>query len=175
MGLKNRSKVKKWSESVGNDTKARYITRVWNELRPKLFHQQLAFNKAALKKCDLLIFDPGPIVPLKGQITQTLKLTWFDINKDRDFAEVLIFTNIFGFLVVNWTPKRTKAVNFGCVPFEPKLKILKDFSKPVFVLMETTSGQNFNKIKQYLGVQAPKKSQKRNHDRWIDTKILEKL
>ena len=124
---------------------------------------------------DLLIFDPGPIVPLKGQIAQTLKLTWFDINKDRDFAEVLIFTNIFGFLVVNWTPKRTKAVNFGCVPFEPELKILKDFSKPVFVLMETTSSQNFKKIKQYLGLQAPKKCQNRNHDRWIDTKILEKL
>ena len=39
--LKNRSKVKNWSESVKNDTKTG-IMRVWNELRPKLFHQHLA-------------------------------------------------------------------------------------------------------------------------------------
>ena len=38
--LKNMSIVKKRSESVKNDTKAR-ITRVWFKLRPKLFHQQL--------------------------------------------------------------------------------------------------------------------------------------
>ena len=41
--LKNRSKVKKRSESIKNDTKAG-IMRVWNELQPKLLHKQLPFN-----------------------------------------------------------------------------------------------------------------------------------
>ena len=69
-----------------------------------------------------------------------------------------MFSNIFGFPVVNWTPKWTKTVNFGCVLFDPKLKILKDFPNTVFVLMGTTSGQTFNKIKQYLGLQKLKKN-----------------
>ena len=42
-------KLKKCSESIKNDTKAA-ITWVWNELRPKLFHQQIALNKGLLKK-----------------------------------------------------------------------------------------------------------------------------
>ena len=42
--LQNRLKVKKWLESIKNDTKAGK-TRVLNELRPKLFHQHLALNK----------------------------------------------------------------------------------------------------------------------------------
>ena len=74
-------------------------------------------------------------------------LTLFDITKDTAFAEILVFSNIFGFLVVYRTLKWTKTVNFECVPFEPKVKILKDFSNNVFVLLETTSGQNFNKVK----------------------------
>ena len=76
----------------------------------------------------------------------------FDITKDIAFAKILVFSNIFGFPVVNWTPKWTKTVNFGCVSFESKLKILKDFPNTVFVLMETISGQYFNKIKQHLEV-----------------------
>ena len=83
----------------------------------------------------------------------SLRLKLFDIAKDTVFAKILMFSNIFGFLpLVNWTPKWTKTVNFGCVLFDPKLKILKDFPNTVFVLMGTTSGQTFNKIKQYLGL-----------------------
>ena len=40
--------------------------------------------------------------------------------------------------------------NFNYIPFEPKFKILKDFSNTVFFLMETTSGQSFSRIKQYF-------------------------
>ena len=49
VALKNRSKVKKLSESIKNVTKAEK-TRVWNQLRPKLFHQHLALNIGLLKK-----------------------------------------------------------------------------------------------------------------------------
>ena len=44
----------------------------------------------------------------------------FDIPKDAVFTEILVFSNIFGFPVVNWALKLTKTVNLGCVPFEPK-------------------------------------------------------
>ena len=72
--------------------------------------------------------------------------------KDIVFAEILVVSNIFGFPAVNWTPKWTKTVNVWWVLFEPKLKILKDFSNTVFFLLETTCGQSFNKIEQCLGV-----------------------
>ena len=48
------------------------------------------------------------------------------VPQDVFFAEILVFRNIFGILVVNWAPKWTKTVNFGCIPFQPKFKILKD-------------------------------------------------
>ena len=59
-------------------------------------------------------------------------LTLFDIPKDVVFVEVLVLSNIFGFPMVNWAPKWTKTVSFGCVPFEPKFKVLKDLSNTVF-------------------------------------------
>ena len=34
------------------------------------------------------------------------------IPKDAAFAEILVFSNIFGFLAVNWAPKWTETVNF---------------------------------------------------------------
>ena len=52
------------------------------------------------------------------------------------FAEILVFSNIFGFLAVNWVPKWTKKVNFQRVSFEPNFKIFKDFSDNVFVLLD---------------------------------------
>ena len=52
-----------------------------------------------------------------------------DILNDVVFTEILGFSNIYGFPAVNCTPKCTKTVNFGCIPFEPKYKILKDLSE----------------------------------------------
>ena len=80
-----------------------------------------------------------------------LTLTLFDIPKEVGFAKVLVFSNIFGFPDVNWATKWNKTVNFGCLPVKLKFKSLKDFSNTVFVLLETTSGQNFSKIEHYLG------------------------
>ena len=37
---------------------------------------------------------------------------------------------------LNWAQKWTKSVNFGCIPSESKLKLLKDFSETVFTLLE---------------------------------------
>ena len=79
-----------------------------------------------------------------------LGLTLLIIPKDAVYAGILVFSNIFGFLTVNWAPKWTEIVNFSCIPFEPKFKILKDFSNTVFFLLENTYGQSFSKIKQYL-------------------------
>ena len=77
--------------------------------------------------------------------------TWlFNIPKAAVFAEILVFSNIFGFPVVNCVPKWNKTVNFGWLPFIRKFKILKDFLNTVFFLLETTSGQNFTKNEQYL-------------------------
>ena len=47
--LKMGPKSKEFAESIKNDTKASK-TRVWNELRPNLIHQNLALNKGLLKK-----------------------------------------------------------------------------------------------------------------------------
>ena len=56
------------------------------------------------------------------------------IPKDAVFADILGFSNIFGFPTVNWTPIWTETVNFNCILFEPKFKILKDFSNTVFLI-----------------------------------------
>ena len=71
-------------------------------------------------------------------------LTLLTIPKDAVFAEILVFSNIFGFPAVNWAPKLTDTVNFSCIPVEP------DFSNTVFFLLEATYCQSFSKIKQYL-------------------------
>ena len=56
------------------------------------------------------------------------------IPKDAVFAEILVFGNIFGFLTVNWTSIWTETVNFNCIPFESKFKILQDFLNTVFLI-----------------------------------------
>ena len=63
-----------------------------------------------------------------------LGLTLFDIPKDVVFAEILVFRNIFGFPAINWAQKWNKTVNFGCLPYTRKFKILKDFLNSVFVV-----------------------------------------
>ena len=68
------------------------------------------------------------------------ELTLFDIPKDVVFEKILAFSNIFGFPAVNWAPKWNKTVNFGCLPFKLKSKLLKDFSNTVFILLETILG-----------------------------------
>ena len=79
-------------------------------------------------------------------------------------AKILVFSNIFGFPAVHQAPKWNKTVNFGCFPFKLKFKILKDFSNTDF-FSETTSGQSFRKIKQYLAVWESKgsKNPKKGH------------
>ena len=38
--------------------------------------------------------------------------TLFEIPKDAIFVEILVFSNISHFAVVNWAPKWTKTINF---------------------------------------------------------------
>ena len=101
-----------------------------------------------------------------------LGLTLFNITKDTVFAEIVVSSNIFGFLVVDWTPKWIKSANLGCVPFKPKLRILKNFSNNMFFLLETTCGRNSTRSKNIWGWKSSKISQMR-HRCWIDTKNFE--
>ena len=65
-----------------------------------------------------------------------LRLTLIDIPKDGVLTEILIFSNIFGFPVVNWLPKWTKTVSFGCAP--------------LYLSYWRLAIENFSKNKQYL-------------------------
>ena len=75
-----------------------------------------------------------------------LGLTSLIIPKDAVFAEILVFSNIFGFPAVSWAPIWNKTVNFSCISFEPKFKILKYFSDTVFFLLQIASGQSLSKM-----------------------------
>ena len=91
--------------------------------------------------------------------------------KDAFDAEVLVFSNIFGFPAVNSTSKWTKTVNFRYVPFEPKFNISKHFSNTVFSLLETTSGHIFSKSSNICPKRA-KNIPKRSH--FISAESIEK-
>ena len=56
------------------------------------------------------------------------------ITKYAVFAEVLIFSNISGFMMVNWAIEWTENLNIYCILFEPKFKTFKDFSNTVFLI-----------------------------------------
>ena len=86
----------------------------------------------------------------------------FHIPKDVAFAEILVFSNIFGFPAVNWAPKWTNTVNFQCVQYKPDFKILKDFPNNVFVLL----GYLWSKFQQdrtIFGGIGAKENTKRSH------------
>ena len=76
---------------------------------------------------------------------------------------------VFGF-PVNWAPTLTKTVNLGWVPFESKYAILLD------ILLDTTSGQNFNKIEQYLGEywSKPTPTPLENGSPFMDSEVMQK-
>ena len=103
-------------------------------------------------------------------------LHYFDIPKDVVFPEILVLSNVFGFLAVNWALKWTKTVNFGCIPFEPKFKILKDSSNTVFVLLEKylwSKSQQDRTIFEGVWPKIPKKGP--FHRCWINRKNFEKF
>ena len=58
-----------------------------------------------------------------------LSPTLFDIPEDVVFVDILVFSNIFGFPVVNWAQKRNKTVNFRCLPFIPNSKFWRIFKQ----------------------------------------------
>ena len=75
-----------------------------------------------------------------------LELILLIIPKDAVFAKILVFSNIFGFPTVNWAPIWT----LTAFHLSQKSRFGRIF-QTVFILLETTSGQSFSKIKQYLG------------------------
>ena len=65
-----------------------------------------------------------------------LGLTFFDIPKNVVFPEMLVLSNIFGFMAVNLAPKWTITVNFGCISFDSKVEFLKDLLNTMFILLD---------------------------------------
>ena len=100
-----------------------------------------------------------------------LGLTLFDIAKDVVLPEILGSSNSFGFPLVNWFPKWTKTVKLGCVPFDSKFKLLKDFSNTVFVLLEDYLWLKFQQDWIIFRGVRPKTSKKGPfHGCWINMK-----
>ena len=66
-----------------------------------------------------------------------LKFVLFHSHKDLVSRKTLDFGNILGVLVVYWSQKWTKTINFGYVSFLFKHLILKKFSDTVFFLWDT--------------------------------------
>ena len=104
-----------------------------------------------------------------------VRLTLFDILKDVVFVEILGFSNIFHFLAVNWVWNGPKPETLGAFHLSQNSKFWRIFqTNAVFVLLETTSGQNFSMIKQHSGSKGPKKSNKESfHGCWINMKKVE--
>ena len=103
-----------------------------------------------------------------------LGLTFLDIPKDVFFPEILVLSNTFGFLAVNLALKCTKTVNFGCIPFDPKFKILKDFSDTIFVLLEEYLWSKSQQDRTIFGRARPNIPKKEPfHKCWINTKNSE--
>ena len=83
------------------------------------------------------------------------------IPKDAVFAEVLVFSNIFGFPTVNCAPIWTQTVNVNCIPFEPKFDTYWRLS-----LVKVSARSN-----NIWGSNGPKNTKKgRFHGCWINTK-----
>ena len=87
-----------------------------------------------------------------------LSPTLFDIPEDVVFVDILVFSNIFGFPVVNWAQKRNKTVNFRCLPFILKFKILKDFLNSVFLIADYLWSKFQQDWKMFGGVRAQPKN-----------------
>ena len=92
------------------------------------------------------------------------------------FAEIFGFSNIFGFLTSGKLgPKMNQNCKIRCVSFEPKFKILKDFSNTVFVLFETGLDLLWSKFQQdqtIFGAVKAQKITKRGH--FMDAKLIQK-
>ena len=80
-----------------------------------------------------MIFDPGPIVPLKGQIAQTLKLTWLDINKDR-FCRSFDFYQYFWFSSGKLDPKEDQSCKLWVRSIRTKTQNIEGFFKACICL-----------------------------------------
>ena len=98
-----------------------------------------------------------------------LGLALFDITKDTVFAEILVSSNIYGFLVVDWTPKWIKSANLGCVQFKPKHKSLKNFQTMCFSYWRLPVVEIATKSNNIWGCKSSK------NPRWvIDAELIQK-
>ena len=84
------------------------------------------------------------------------------------FTEILVFNNIFGFPMVNWPSIWTETVNFNCTTFEPKLKILNDFSNTVFLIVDYLWSK-FQQDQTIFGGARAQKIPKRGHFKNVES------
>ena len=96
--------------------------------------------------------------------------------KDAVFAEVLVFSNIFGFPTVNWAPIWTKTVNFNCIPFQQKLKIFEGFFKNCFSYLRLHLVKVSTRSNSVWGSKSPENPKNGLFHRcWVNTKQIWKF
>ena len=71
--------------------------------------------------------------------------------------------------MVNWAPKWAETVNFNCIPFEPKFKVLKDFSNAVFSYYRLPMVKVSARSNNIWGSEGPKRCQFMDTESWQKT------
>ena len=129
--------------------------------------QGVIYIQFGLKRC-LLLLKFTTIL----WIFWDLGLTSLNIPKDVPFLEILVLSNIFGFLAVNWAQKWTKTLNSEFISFETKFKILKDFPSNMFVLLEGYIWSGSQQDQTIFGGAKPKCPK---IDHFMDTESIRKI
>ena len=144
------------------------MTRIWNELQLKLFHQKLTLNKGLLNNLsgDLLITDPGAMCSRKKKPNSAEGNYSFHGRLKGDSASIL--TNLdspmpifyFGYLEgVNWV-KLDQKVKFWVRPVSVKIPVFQNDSNSICTTIRSTCGQTFSSIWHFLQKLLPQKPKK---------------
>ena len=133
-------------------------TRVWNELRPKLFHQHLVLYKVIWKQganlsCDLLAL--GPFVPKEAQIERKFIIVF--IKNWKEIGPWFWFIWVIGwlFLILAFWPSSGGKLepkldqnfkNVGTLKFSVKIRAFQNPLNGLCTTMRTTCGQNVSSV-----------------------------
>ena len=98
-----------------------------------------------------------------------LEFMLFDIAKDAVFAEILVFSNIFGFPVINWAPKWTKTLR--AFHLSQNSKFWRIFQMPFLSNWKLSQVKISKRSNNILVCEGPK-NPKRGHGCWIDSTNL---
>ena len=133
-------------------------TRVWNELRPKLFHQHLVIYKVFWKRganlsCDLLTL--GPFVPKEAQIERKFIIVLIENWKEIGPWFWFIWVIRWLFLILAFWPSSGGKLepklnqnfkNLSTLKFSVKIWAFQNPLNGLCTTMRTTCGQNVSSI-----------------------------